>query len=480
MAVAERLDELDASAAAKPRSGSATRRAERRTSTKRAVEIALVAIALGVVALEVLLAFGLGGFDRDSLLSLLPAAALLALCLFCLLYLRGLLGSHFAALDRLRGAVVTMADDQNAVVPQLRPGEGGLEIERLHGAMAALSAREAQDRTAPDLRLQAVLATICEAILVVTDQAQVSLVNYPAKQLLGAEQMKVGKSAFSVFERESLLAALAAAERAEGPMDVSLETIAGRQLSARIAGLGEHGGAVISFPAEPLEHRAELECDLALHDLPPPAQAITDDTPLDALPVLVMDTETTGLDVTDDRIVSIGAVRLQGARIYRGASFDRLVNPERPIPPRSTAVHGITDEMVAESALFPAVYGDFQPLAAGTAIVGHNIPYDLAMLRRECVLAGLDWREPPWLDTLVLVAALDPQLLDLDLEGLAARFGVDVHGRHTALGDCLVTAEIYARLIPQLRDHGIATYGEARAFSQKAKHIIKRQRQAGW
>ena len=68
-----------------------------------------------------------------------------------------------------------------------------------------------------------------------------------------------------------------------------------------------------------------------------PADPVTEATLLMDLPVTVLDTETTGLDVTRDRIVSIGTVRLHGGRIYRSATFDRLVRPGIPIPPRSTA-----------------------------------------------------------------------------------------------------------------------------------------------
>ncbi len=448
--------------------------------TRRAVDIAFALVAVALLVLAVYLVLGPPDLARGSMATLLILFGIVAVSGFALLFVRGLIHVHFVALDRLRGAIVTFAGNQNAVIPVMRGEGGGPEIRRLHGALTQLSAREARDRAAPDHRLQAVMATIREAILVVTEQGQVSLVNYPARQLLGAERVRVGTSVFAALKRDPLIEAMKHAARTAAPRDATLETVEGQRLAARIVGLGEHGGAVVSFPAETVEHRAELECDLALHDLPPPPPPIADETPLEDLPVLVLDTETTGLDVTQDRIVSIGAVRLHGTRIYRSISFDRLVHPGRPIPPRSTAVHGITDAMVAGSRHFPAVFADLAPLLDGTAIVGHNIPYDLAMLRRECGLAEVPWEEPPFLDTLVLVAALDTRLLDLDLDGLAAHFGVDVHGRHTALGDCLVTAEIYARLIPQLRDRGVATYGAARTFSQKAKAILDRQKKSGW
>jgi len=92
----------------------------------------------------------------------------------------------------------------------------------------------------------------------------------------------------------------------------------------------------------------------------------------------------------------------------------------------------------------------------------------------------VEWNEPPWLDTLLLAAALDPDIPELSLDALAARVGVSVHGRHTALGDSLVTAEVFARLLPRLHDRDVTTLGQARAFSRRATAILKAQEKAGW
>jgi DNA polymerase-3 subunit epsilon len=102
------------------------------------------------------------------------------------------------------------------------------------------------------------------------------------------------------------------------------------------------------------------------------------------------------------------------------------------------------------------------------------------MLKREFELAGLRWEEPLFLDSLLLASGLDPKSKELGLETLAAVFGVDVHGRHTALGDSLVTAEIYRRMLPRLADLGIRTLGDAISFSGKATHLIAKQDASGW
>ena len=446
----------------------------------RGVDLGLLALAAALLVLALLLGLTLSGLAISPLVPLLCGAAALALGAFALLHLRGLVRLHLRSLERLRGAVITLAASEDAVLPLL-PAESDAESARLHAALGELAARDARDRMAPDARLTAVLGAVTEAVVVITDQGQVSLVNYPAKALFGAERVRVGTSVFAALKRDPVVAALARSEKSGGVEACELESVDGGRLTAWVSALAEHGGAVLCFQADlQARHQAELEHDLALHDQPPPAAAIGDATRLDALPVVVLDTETTGLDVETDRIVSVGAVRLHGLRVYRSRSLDRLVRPGQPIPPSSTAVHGITDDMVADAETFETVFAELRGLLEGCVVVGHNLPFDLAMLRRECALAGIDWQPPRFLDTLPIVVALDPELANFDLEGLAARFGVDIHGRHTALGDSLVTAEIYRRLLPQLIEAGVTTLAEAEAFTQRASMVLKRQRQAGW
>jgi DNA polymerase-3 subunit epsilon len=113
-------------------------------------------------------------------------------------------------------------------------------------------------------------------------------------------------------------------------------------------------------------------------------------------------------------------------------------------------------------------------------VVGHQIAFDLAMLRAECARHGCAWAEPPSLDTLQLATSLLPGLGRGSLDAIAGELGVSVHGRHTALGDSLVTAEVFASLLPRLADQGVTTLGQARAFGERAKALIRAQAKAGW
>lgn len=448
---------------------------------RRGIILSLVVVAAALAVLVVWLGFASRKAGGEVGLAEFAIAIVVIVGGFALWHVFSLVDRHFRDLDRLRGAVVTLAGNTGAVLPLREPGEeSAAEIDRFYGALADLAARHAEERTMPDRRLGAVLASVSEALVVITESGQVSLVNYPAKVLLDAERVRVGTSVFASLEREPVFAAVERARRAGQSVSVTLKTVGGIDLPARVASLDEHGGAVLSFPAEDAEYRAEIEHDLELHDRPPAVRPVSDETPLSELHLTVMDTETTGLDTTTDRVISIGAVRVYGGRIYRSAEFDRLVHPGVPIPPRSTAVHGITDAMIIDAKPFPEVYDDFTALAGETILVGHNVAFDVAMLRGECARAGLPWRDPPVLDTLLLASALSLDSSSLSLEALAGHFGVNVRGRHTALGDSLVTAEIYVRMLPLLLDAGVSTFGAAVAFSQRAKEVIARQKAAGW
>ncbi|MGE5537567.1 MAG: exonuclease domain-containing protein [Solirubrobacterales bacterium] len=360
-------------------------------------------------------------------------------------------------------------------------GKGGHAAERLAVLVSDIATRRALDSGKPDQRLASVIAAMTDGVVVVTDSGLVSLINAAAKRALGAERAAVGKSIWAAVDRDSLAAAMAGAlEGGRGSVETLLRTVDGTEVRARVGNFGEHRGAVITMPAAETEHVHAVEVALDLHDVPPAAPAPGGATPLDELPVTVLDTETTGLDVKLDRIVSVGAVRVHGARIFRSAVIDRLVDPGKHIPARSTAVHGITDAMVAGQPAIAATLPEVMAMLQNTVVVGHNIGFDLALLRRSAEEAGLAWVDPPWLDTILLAGALEPEQEDLNLDAVAARMGVSIQGRHTALGDSLVTAEIYVRMLALLGRRGIKTLADAVAFSQKARHIIAQQRAVGW
>ena len=189
---------------------------------------------------------------------------------------------------------------------------------------------------------------------------------------------------------------------------------------------------------------------------------------LDALTFTVLDSETTGLDPAGgDRIVSLGAVRVVNGRVLCQETFEQLVNPGRRVPAASTAIHGLTDAMLVDAPGIEEVLRDLARFAEETVLVGHDIGFDLRFLEPAARTAGVDLTHPV-LDTLLLDAVLYPGQPDHTLEAIAGRLGVSVLGRHTALGDALVTADVLVGLLTPLRESGIRTLDEALAASRRA------------
>ncbi|MCU0928436.1 MAG: exonuclease domain-containing protein [Burkholderiaceae bacterium] len=192
-----------------------------------------------------------------------------------------------------------------------------------------------------------------------------------------------------------------------------------------------------------------------------------DDRKLSELTYTVFDTETTGLEPSaGDEIIQIGATRLVNGKLLRGESFDQLVDPKRPIPAAGIPIHGITPEMVAGQPAIDTVLPAFHAYAHDTVLVAHNAAFDMRFLQLKEELTGCRFDQPV-LDTLLLSAVVHPNQESHRLEAIAERFDVTVIGRHTALGDAMVTAEIFLKLIPLLAEKGIHTLGDARRAAQE-------------
>jgi DNA polymerase-3 subunit epsilon len=192
-----------------------------------------------------------------------------------------------------------------------------------------------------------------------------------------------------------------------------------------------------------------------------------DDRPLSELAYTVFDTETTGLNPAGgDAIIQIGAARIVNGKLLRQECFDQLVDPGRRIPAASIPIHGISDDMVAGKPGIAQVLPLFHAYAQDTVLVAHNAAFDMRFLQLQEEASGVAFHQPV-LDTLLLSAVVHPQQESHRLEAIAERFNVTVLGRHTALGDALVTAEIWLRLIPLLQEQGIHTLRQAREAAQK-------------
>jgi DNA polymerase-3 subunit epsilon len=192
------------------------------------------------------------------------------------------------------------------------------------------------------------------------------------------------------------------------------------------------------------------------------------DTRLTDLTYTVFDTETTGLNPEGgDEIISMGAVRIVNSRLLSDEVFEELVDPRRDIPVASYRIHGINQEMVAEKDPIEKVLPRFRQFVADTVLVGHNIAFDMKLLKLKEQTTRIRFTNPV-LDTLLLSAILHPVHEQHDMETIARRLGIAIIGRHTALGDAMTTAEIFLKLIPILSSNGILTLGDAMHASKKS------------
>ena len=197
------------------------------------------------------------------------------------------------------------------------------------------------------------------------------------------------------------------------------------------------------------------------------ASRALEDRPLAELAFTVFDTETTGLNPSQgDEIIQIGATRIVNGKLLRQESFEQLVDPECMIPPASIPIHGITQDMVRGQPTIATVLPAFHAFAQDTVLVAHNAAFDMRFLELKEASTGVRF-EQPVLDTLLLSAVAQPRQDSHRLEAIAERLGVTVLGRHTALGDAIVTAEVFLRLVPLLAERGIHTLGQARAAAQQ-------------
>lgn len=195
-----------------------------------------------------------------------------------------------------------------------------------------------------------------------------------------------------------------------------------------------------------------------------------DDRPLSELSYTVFDTETTGLEPSaGDEIIQVGATRIVNRRLLSQECFDQLVDPRRPLSRESIRIHGITPDLLVGQPTIDSVLPSFHAFCADTVLVAHNAAFDMRFLQLKEARLGIRFDQPV-LDTFLLSAVLHPNQETHRLEAIAERLGVSVIGRHTALGDAMVTGEVFLKMIPLLAGMGIHTLRQAREASEKTYH----------
>jgi DNA polymerase III subunit epsilon len=163
---------------------------------------------------------------------------------------------------------------------------------------------------------------------------------------------------------------------------------------------------------------------------------------------IIFDTETTGLDPREDRVIELGAIELLN-RFPTGRTFHFYINPQgRPIHPDAQAVHGISEVDLAGKPIFDAIAAEFLAFADGAKLVAHNAGFDMGFVNAEFARLGYAAIDPARIiDTLAIARRKHPMGPN-SLDALCKRYGIDNSRRtkHGALLDAELLAEVYVEL----------------------------------
>lgn len=157
----------------------------------------------------------------------------------------------------------------------------------------------------------------------------------------------------------------------------------------------------------------------------------------------VVDIESTGLNVTEDKIIEIGAVKIKNGEVV--SQFQVLINPKESISQKSVELTGITDEMVKDCYTLDKVYPDFYKYVSGSVFIAHNADFDYRFLRHAGKELGykLDCEV---IDTVQYARTVIPGMKNYKLNTLCEKFGIQFR-HHRALADAFATAELFLELV---------------------------------
>ncbi len=192
-------------------------------------------------------------------------------------------------------------------------------------------------------------------------------------------------------------------------------------------------------------------------------------TPLEELRFVVFDTETTGLDVRKDRILSIGAVCVQHNQIDLSKGFECFVRQARVGTAESVTIHGILNHSVEAGIKEPTALEQFISYIGDAILVGQHVGFDVAILEAalQRYYPGLKLKNQT-LDTAALAIRLEKQRnpylvvnpTEYSLDALCSRLNISLSDRHTAAGDAYITAVLLVKLLSRLKARGVRTYWE--------------------
>ncbi|MGL4737091.1 MAG: PolC-type DNA polymerase III [Cellulosilyticaceae bacterium] len=186
---------------------------------------------------------------------------------------------------------------------------------------------------------------------------------------------------------------------------------------------------------------------------------------------VVFDLETTGFSPSYNKIIEIGAVKVEDGKIIDNYSV--FVNPGVPIPPNIEQLTGINDRMVADAATIEAVLPEFLDFCKGCIMVAHNAEFDMGFIATNATRCQLPC-EFTVLDTVAIARILMPGLGNAKLNNIAKHLGIKLLNHHRAVDDAGATAEIFLKFIEMLEEREIYTLDQLNEMGKVSADYIKK------
>jgi len=186
---------------------------------------------------------------------------------------------------------------------------------------------------------------------------------------------------------------------------------------------------------------------------------------------VVFDIETTGFSAVTDRIIEIGAVKVEDGKITD--KFSTFVNPKRPIPFRITELTGITDEMVIGSPDIETILPQFIEFIGDAVLVAHNASFDVGFIEQNCKRQKIE-ADFTYVDTVALARVLLPALNRFKLDTVAKALNISLENHHRAVDDAGCTAEIFVKFVQMLKERELTTLAKVNEFGDLNPDSIKK------
>ena len=186
---------------------------------------------------------------------------------------------------------------------------------------------------------------------------------------------------------------------------------------------------------------------------------------------VVFDIETTGFSAIYDKIIEIGAVKVEKGVITD--KFSRFVNPERPIPYRIEELTKINDSMVMDADTIEKVLPEFLEFAKDCVLVAHNAEFDMSFIMHNATRLGYEY-DFTYADTVTLARTLIPTIGKYKLDNVAKALNIPLENHHRAVDDAGCTARIFEKFIEMLKERDIFNLDELNVFCKPSIETIRK------